>query len=441
MKTIYKINNWVLFFLAISIPFLNSWKIGGHSIANFTQITIILLLYYFVLVLKSPLQNNPYKSTSSFLTIFLFLFTLSIVFSLIQVEDIKQGFTQFFNYLQILIIYIILSEITFYDNAFEYVIKGLYFGFLISVFISIMQYFGFSAFNLFTEDQLNSNTTFSSNESELSVSRIWGPFGNSLTFSLYLSVVGLVLYVYFKYYKNRKLVALFLLILTLLCIGLTISRMALFAFGVSLFIMEFIAGTKKYRIIYLGLLLVLFFSWETILNQIAGGSPLLSRINNSQDDLQKGRLELWEVGYQVWKDNIFFGSGPGNLAYELYHHGWNTSIDKIVYTNTAGHVENFYLTVLFTFGLVPFLFYFLFFLKYNIVALSLFYNSFKNKIDLMSMILFPGFLCFFINNLINPALNSDQRIQLLFIFLLVLTNIYYKKSKLVNSLANANYRL
>jgi O-antigen ligase len=256
--------------------------------------------------------------------------------------------------------------------------------------------------------------------------RIWGPFGNALTFSLYLSVVGVVLFYYYRLYKGKQLYAWVIFAVTMLSISWTISRMAFAAFLVSIFVIEMIVANGFQRVRNVMIILGLAILFSLIKTSLSTSNELVSRITDTNDDFKEGRLDLWIVGYKVWMDNLFFGAGPGNLNLELYKHGL-VGLDPYVMQYIIGHVENYYLTVLYTFGLIPFFAYLLFIVAYFRAALGLFYHSLRMDVNRLAMPVLAGVICLFINNLINPVLNTDQRVQMLFVLLLVITNVYYKR--------------
>jgi O-antigen ligase len=428
MISTLRINNILVFLLALAVPFIETWSIGGHNIMNFQQISVALIAYY--LFLKTCLPgSSPLAAVKSPISITLVVFSVLVCISYLFITDnYSLGVTQVMNYVEVAVVYLIVSELCYNESTIKWLFRGLILGFLVSFFIALMQKAGYTAFNLFQEDDLNlnPNTTYVSKENQVDAVRIWGPFGNALTFSLYLSVVGVVLFYYYRLYKQKQLYAWIIFAMTMLSISWTISRMAFAAFLVSIFVIEMIIANRFQRIRNILIILGLAIVFSLVKTSLSSSNELVSRITDTHDDFKEGRLDLWIIGYRIWMENLFFGAGPGNLNLELYKHGL-VGLDPYVMQFIIGHVENFYLTVLFTFGLVPFVCYVLFIISYFRAAIALFFHGLRTDVNKIAMPLLAGFICFFINNLINPVLNTDQRIQMLFVLLLVVANVYYKR--------------
>ena len=427
MTGLFKFNNSILFLLGLYIPFVRTFTQGGHSVANLQQLAFLLVIYFFAIVKNSSLNINNSEYVKSPITKYLILFYVMGIISTFFAENLDLAAEELFYNLQFLTIYLILSYVTFYEGAVKAIYKGLLLGFLLAMFIGLMQYLGVPGFSIFSADELNQNTLYVSDDALINVVRIWGPFGNALTFSEYLSIAGIILFYYFKYYKLNRLLAYIILGLTIFGISLTLSRTAFLALCTAVFLVEFLMATKKRRIIYTISFVFTIFCLSILLGTLSNNNPIISRLMESQSDFKHGRLDLWLTGFKVLADMPFFGAGPGNLNIEMHHHGWSFLNRKAI-TQVSGHVENYYLTVLFTWGIVGFIFYLCFMYSYFKAATCVFFAAFKYNKEAfrITVPLLGGFVCFAINNITNPVLVADQRIQLLFIMLLVIINAYYK---------------
>src|SRR4028118_2251729 len=166
MISTLRINNAVLFVMALAVPFIETWSVAGHNIMNFQQISVALLAYFLFLRTCLP-GNSPLAAVKSPISVSLILFTLLVCVSYLFISDnYSLGVSQVMNYVEIAVVYLILSELSYTETTIKWLFRGLMLGFLISVFIALMQKLGFTAFNLFGEDDLNlnPNTTYVSKE-------------------------------------------------------------------------------------------------------------------------------------------------------------------------------------------------------------------------------------------------------------------------------------
>jgi len=67
-----------------------------------------------------------------------------------------------------------------------------------------MQFLKVPAFKSIQDDELNANTSYVSEGDAVDVLRVWGPFGNALSFSFYISVAGLLSFYFFLFVKKSK---------------------------------------------------------------------------------------------------------------------------------------------------------------------------------------------------------------------------------------------
>ncbi len=318
------------------------------------------------------------------------------------------------------------------QSSYEFIFKGLLTGFIISLLLGQLQKMGYSRFYLYDVQNLNDNTGLHHLKGEDASIRIWGPFGNSLTFSQYLSISGLMLYGYFKLIKRNNLFAIVILLLTFYGIVLTVARTALIATALCVFIFEMINSKskgKKIQSIVIISVMFLGFIFLSMLNGTSAKIPILDRFLNSEGDFKAGRLTLWIDGIQIFTKNIFLGVGPGNLFLALSEEGYPMT-SKLINQFDGQHVENYYLTIFCTYGILGFitifvLFYYLVYYSYVLFKFIKTYMLENTNIVYFGAIMLCPILSLIINNFTNPALIFDSKIKLLYIFILAITNNAY----------------
>lgn len=430
MKLKLRILHVLSFVFAAAIPFYNSESTGSHTYGKPLHLVILGAALYFLMG-PAYQKRNPFRNTRLSFSRYFFLFTILLVLSMAFTNGTTlTGSLLVIYYVELTIVYMLFSTLLFERAIINTCFYGLMFGFCISIFIALMQFLNIPGFSMFKDDQLNANVYYSSQADAVDILRIWGPFGNALTFSYYLSVAGCLLFYFYFYVLKRRIIAWAIFGMTLFGISVTISRTALFAFLFCLALVHFFAISPRKRIIFLLSAVVLFIVGAIYLNTLEADNPFLSRLNSTQDDFRGGRLNLWQAGYKAWLNNIFFGTGPGNLNRKLYESGWH-AMNTDMMDNTIGHVENYYLTLLFTFGLVAFFFYLLFQTRFLQAAFRLLKKGLSDE-GLKSgaaagIPFFGSILCMVLNNMTNPAMNFDVRLQVLMILQMAIVNNLYKQ--------------
>ncbi|HXO75628.1 MAG TPA: hypothetical protein VN824_10345, partial [Puia sp.] len=84
-------------------------------------------------------------------------------------------------------------------------------------------------------------------------------------------------------------------------------------------------------------------------------------------------------------------------------------------------------TLLFTFGLVAFFFYLLFMTRYVQASYRLLMKGLKDEQFAAGIPFFGSMLCLLANNLTNPAMHFDVRLQVLMILQMAIANNLYKQ--------------
>lgn len=416
-----KINNYILFLLAMGIPFITTFKnfLKYLSFVNISFFLIFyLIIYLFVTNTKPSLKLGKITST-------LIMYFVAQCISAVLAYDTDLSMAKLFQEFQFLIAFIAINGLIVHNDAYKFIFTGILIGFALSVIIAALQYLEIKQFYLFTPEELNGNAGLVK-ENMSRVLRIWGPYGNSLSFGEYLSLTGIALYSYFRMAKRRNFAAFCILVAAIFSVYLTVSRTAIFSLVISLIVVEFIyklGQTSKKPIFALAGSLIIVAAIFLLAPGIQeNGNPLISRFSNMSQDLKVGRLNLWIKGFDAFLHDVFFGVGPGNLSLALSAQGY--PLTSVVTSNFDGqHVENYYLTVLYTYGVVGFFF----FIRLCYLLLSYSYQLFlllrgKMRTSAYGGALFPAVLVFLICNITIPALVSEQRTKLLFIFLIAIIN-------------------
>lgn len=425
MKTKIQVVNWFAFFFGAALPFFGAWANTGHTLGNDKQVLGILVVLY-LFVGKGYLRLNPARNSLPAFGKYYFGFIALAFLSFALTNPDTVGISQFETLLSVAVIYLLLSELCFLDDTIRALYRGLMAGFLLCVFIATMQFLRISSFDIFKPEDLNANTSYTDDGGAVDMLRVWGPFGNALTFSFYLAVAGVILVAYAAFVRRSKKYAWLVAAAALAGIAFTISRTATAAFLVCAGLLIFLTVSRKSRSLLIAGMVIVLIAGFAYLPTMIDNSPLLSRLNESSQDFEGGRLALWEVGYKAWMQEPFLGTGPGNLNKALYINGWRTMPDDILNT-TPGHVESFYLTTLFTFGILCFLLYMIFLVSFIRSSYRVFQAGLREKAVAMGIPVFGGLICILINNAVDPAMIFDFRIQLMMVILMVIGGNTYKR--------------
>jgi O-antigen ligase len=424
MKSKLQLVNLFAFGMASGLPFFDAWASSGHSLGNEKQVAAIVILLYTIIGSTFAKTVSWYRIKVPFSSYF-FGFTFLTIISLIFNQGGSVGIAQVTTFVLIALIYYLLTQLYLHESTIKCLYIGLGLGFGACVLIATMQFLHISAFDMFKEEDLNANTSYTGDDG-LELLRVWGPFGNALTFSFYLSVAAILLVGFTSYVWKSKFLAVIVAVMGLIGIAFTISRTALVGFILALAVAYYLTLNRAKRVFLAVSAVVLVIITVVFLPLMFANNPIVSRLSASNGDFKEGRLALWIVGYKAWIEQPLFGVGPGNLSLALYRNGWNWGTMDIL-TTQPGHVESFYLTLLFTFGIICFIVYIVFLSKLLRVALEVFHYRKEDKTLALGAPVFPTLICFIVNCTVNPALIFNFRIQLIMIFCMVIVGNTYKR--------------
>ncbi|MBC3795329.1 O-antigen ligase family protein [Spirosoma utsteinense] len=222
--------------------------------------------------------------------------------------------------------------------------------YVLQMFIVLMQYLKFESFYLNDVENLGLNTGMTQNSS--GGIRYWGSFGEALVLSTYLTSIGIGVSVYMISVFKKNIVTYILILTIIFTIYLTGSRAGLSIYIIMICVYLFLSKVSSLFMIIGLILFVLIGSQFSILSFI-GASENLSRFAQLQGN--DARYVLWTKGFNIIYNNPIFGSSIGCLNYSLKEHNLLPGFVSTI--NASGHVENSFLTILFSVGIAGFLFF------------------------------------------------------------------------------------
>lgn len=291
-------------------------------------------------------------------------------------------------------------------------LKVLVASFILQIFIVIMQFKGVEAFYLVDKENIGLNTGM--NEASTGSVRYWGSFGEALVLSTYLTTIGIGLALYLIAQLRSKVVSCVVISVIFFAIYLTGSRAGLSIF--SILLITYIYRERIVKRSTLVLASVLFI----ILGYFYVGSILIADANLSRfSDLREGdmRFKLWTEGFKIIANSPLYGSTIGSLNYSLKE--YNLLPDYATTINASGHVENSYLTILFSTGVVGFAFFF-YIVRYPFILIKKYLPIDNLKIsgrkNLLKSLIYSYtalLLCMFT----EPSIGVQMRNTMLFMFI------------------------
>ncbi|MBC8154936.1 MAG: O-antigen ligase family protein, partial [Bacteroidetes bacterium] len=308
----------------------------------------MILIYAFVMIWQGD-DKQLIRYTKEPINKCMILFFVIGIFSALTSADLTRTLTPLTDLIFFYLLFLICSVAISRHLTSPLLPTIILWGLLSSVFIQTMQLYGVESFYIYDEESLNMNTGLAyTNEDR--VVRYWGPFGNSLTFSSYLSIFGLFLFGYYhsSLRKRTRFLSYVVLSVALYGVMLTAGRTALVSMLVGLLFYAFVKNRRK-AIVLSAILVVVGFALSALIEQLLSGTTLgmVSRFTNLGDD-KSYRTETWVRALPVLLNNPLFGTGPGNLQTQI------APLIRSIIVNEKqamdlpwGHVENTYLSVLY----------------------------------------------------------------------------------------------
>jgi hypothetical protein len=193
--------------------------------------------------------------------------------------------------------------------------------------------------------------------------RISSFVGQPIYAALYMFIMLPIVLFYNKYYNENyviKLIYLFFLILSIIIITLTGSRSVMIPLAMlPLVLLIFRHGKKVFKIKWLycyviGFLLLPFYLPKELLNFIVESFQDVTQSNLATTSALYTRLALSEFFYELFKEHVFFGFGPGFIQKMAANVGMFWSLRGM---------ENQYAALLVESGVIGFLAFMIFLYK------------------------------------------------------------------------------
>lgn len=299
---ITKIYEYLLYLFIIIAPIINSLKIWffGYGLHIYVCIFIIILTLFVELIFK-----NQKSGTKYFSGLILIMFIFSLIFTAKLSKNIETG-----------LIFNILIYIAFLRIPGIIPLRKIYMSFYISSIIAAIY-------------------TVIAGYTETSVSRT----ATSVDGSIAIIGIAIILFAEESFRKNNfynslKFASFFSCLIVAL-FGMSRARLfliaALFAFKLFLEIGKAFktGGIKKKHILLIPVICVAaFFALRLSVVQ-----ELLSTISErfSEGFQSIGRTEEIQIGWNWFKDNVFFGCGWGTLSFVDYHGAYSPYYNHCMY--------------------------------------------------------------------------------------------------------------
>ncbi len=392
--------DWSFYIYIFIIPFYGGGKFSFQNVLVWVFLCVEIIFNSNKFRFKlNPILNN--KDYSTFLL-------LSIISGIIAVN--------YFFAVIILMRYILLFlALLFLINSFNksnylQAQKVIEIIFWINIFLGVMQYFRIEQFYYSDINSINNNTNLFEDNSVL---RSWGTFGNTLVYVAFMLPISL--YFTFKFLISKKRFLFYIyLFSTIILLIITASRGALISLSISIILISLIDKTvSKFVLFIIPFFFIIFLFFEGFRNAVLNLS-LIDRIVQNKQDLGYGRVEIWEKVYKIAVDNLFIGTGPGNLGYSLVENNF----DGANSSKPEQHVESVFLTILLTNGIFGLYFY----VRIIFYPLLLMIKLFRvNKILFQPIIPFIAFFSSFIFIMFsNPAFLDNPGINMIYFCFLAL---------------------
>jgi hypothetical protein len=334
VPVVYKI---LLFIYVLAIPFYGTYFIPLVR-------TVVLIPILFIPFVDKRKRYLPLLKVDAIRWFAVFVAFCTITSIFVAVFDLAVD--QFLDYLVdlvFLVSFLIIASSS--SSLLKIVFYALVIGLALSVALGFLEHHSVNSFKIQDDDSINTNILNGG------MTRIGGPFGNSLTYSNYLSVAGIIVIVIFLKQKttNFTVVALIVYLLTTVVLVFSGGRSAIVAFQLAFAIAFFIYIKNKW--IMVGAVALFLFVGITYSDKILK-IPTVSRFFDSSNDLKDVRYENnWAYGFKIVGESPLIGTGMGNLNYKLVEmrHPYVPASRKFKHN---GHLESVFVTVMATYGLI-----------------------------------------------------------------------------------------
>lgn len=251
------------------------------------------------------------------------------------------------NYFFVSIFFLLVIHFIDTYQRVIFISKVILASFVLQLFIVTMQFLGYEEFYLNDIENIGLNTGIT--DANVSNVRYWGSFGEALVLSTYLATIGIGLTVYMISVYRRKFFTYALLCFTIFCIYLTGSRagLSIFVIVMGVFLVRSRIINRPLLVAVLSLFAIAGYYFFDLVIQADANLARFSQLR--EGDM---RFKLWTDGFSIIVNSPWVGSAIGCLNYSLKY--YNILPAYVSNINASGHVENSYLTILFSTGIMGF---------------------------------------------------------------------------------------
>lgn len=331
----------------------------GLEIFPMERVFNTLLFGVALIKIRGNWHKIPGTSLFVYYLVFLFAILLSAVFSDMPLSSLARTLTFI---VPLMMGVMVLAAVMEKENGLQMIMRGMIIGSAIVIGYGIVELI--IQKNLFLEMGVLPWEEDYMSDVRFGISgRISSSVGQPIYAALYLFVMLPVILFYKKYYNDNyanKSLYIFLFILGIISILLTGSRSVMLPLAIlPLVFLIFRHGTKVFKTKWLyyyifGFMLLPVLLPKELLNFIIESFKDLNQLNIATTSALYSRLELSEFFYELFKEHVFFGYGPGFIQKMAANVG--------MFWNLRG-MENQYAALLVESGLLGFLAFMVFIFK------------------------------------------------------------------------------
>ena len=292
-----KTNNNSFFVLILSMPF--TFLIGSFFV-NF--VAILITFYTLILIVISKKTNIFFDNEYRFLFILFIIFLISSLLSEYKLTSFENSFSFFSNIILFLALILFFSEKR-NENKIFLLSKFIFFLTLfLCIDLWVQKISGNSVFG-YPKQQAGRLTSIFKDEQipggiilKLSIFSIYYLFENNKNKFLYNYKILILLFIYFS-------------------IIITGERSSIILASILFFLLtalNFHSIPKKKLVTYTSIFLFSFFVLFNLKNSLIK-ERFFYTIEQSQNNIY---FQLYNNGFKIFKENIFFGTGPQSYRYE-----------------------------------------------------------------------------------------------------------------------------
>ncbi|MGR9589844.1 O-antigen ligase family protein [Bacillus thuringiensis] len=318
------------------------------------------------------------------LPLMIILSNLIVQYMFIEIINLRLFFHQVLMFLMILLMVVWFFIVSLNSNFAQnnsIIFNSILIISILNALLAIMQYIFNKSFLLSSPGE-----SIDYFEGVRVVKRVWGFVGASNG----AGNLGAILFAVLLYcfYKKRNIITFSALLLNVIFVGLTLTRIAYFAVFIECLIFIFFVYGKNlnYKKLFMRLMMTILIVVVTTISLYVFYDSAYELLISDRGATGEHRFIQFKKVFEISKENLLVGIGAGQYVYKAYsHYGFNDIVVHSQFLNTL--VEQ---------GLISFLAH-LFFYVYTFKLLM---RRFKNEIW------FPIML--FVGNFITSNFNPNQ---------------------------------